>query len=768
MARGYTEQIFLKNTSGGTGGVVEWAGPVDTFTDLSTVGTPSTTPTPIDGEARVVKDTDKLYIYDATGDSWILVGPGSISGIAEFVTVAKSGGDFTSVKTAVDSITTATSAVPFMVLVYPGVYTESPITVDPYISIMAHHGSVITASDNNSPLFTLQGNQVISGMSVNGPTNDVTFEITAAGTDNTTIQHSKVLAGLTAISVTGLNTVIDVDSFSVSSSVTNGILADTNSQVRLHNYYSEATGNHLLSDNSEIIGDSWTLVGGTNGIYADNGGYIEFSTVSVENTTNVVRTGSTGSNSAVTGNDLVVSGLSRTFDIYQELADGLVELTASKLDASLFSVTDWDNISIDFENIEADNPRYIYAKDVDFGLAEDPNVVAIGEGGTYVRGMNVLTTDGTATSTTDGGNITDISVDAGSDDSSTFTFQGTTANHTILIGSELSDGADALKHWGIFVKQTIAAAEITPKSFSFEYWSGTTWTLFDVMAVQKENHYRYGNEVFIRDTSSPTSITEEYIRFGIGTNEGWAKKTINAKNLYWIRVRINTAVTTAPTFEQFKLIPSYNEINENGLGLFGLTRYKETIFTSGDVFGESGGVVNGSFTVGTTVSPSPGVTTWTHPIKNSLLNTDGDALYFQFILPEGVDTSYPMTMNVTYIVDSDSTGGTSDFGMSLLPAEVTEILEADSTGGIIPVNRTLANTSAVTVSPAQVDIISVDTSAVDSKIRSVEFGPYDISEIYSGDILYMRLEMIDSDGADILVNTVDINTVKWNLGTKVD
>jgi hypothetical protein len=70
----YQETIFQPQTPLSSIGYITWREPVPTFTDLSTVGTPSLTPPPTPGEARVVLDEDIAYIYDDTSDSWVTIG----------------------------------------------------------------------------------------------------------------------------------------------------------------------------------------------------------------------------------------------------------------------------------------------------------------------------------------------------------------------------------------------------------------------------------------------------------------------------------------------------------------------------------------------------------------------------------------------------------------------------------------------------------------------------------------------------------------------
>ena len=59
---------------------------------------------------------------------------GSGSGPSNVLWVAKNGGDYTSLQTALDSITNASEYTPYLVRVAPGVYTET-VTMKPYVDI---------------------------------------------------------------------------------------------------------------------------------------------------------------------------------------------------------------------------------------------------------------------------------------------------------------------------------------------------------------------------------------------------------------------------------------------------------------------------------------------------------------------------------------------------------------------------------------------------------------------------------------------------------
>jgi hypothetical protein len=172
-------------------------------------------------------------------------------------------------------------------------------------------------------------------------------------------------------------------------------------------------------------------------------------------------------------------------------------------------------------------------------------------------------------------------------------------------------------------------------SFVFEIWDGAAWVKAPVMATSGEQDYRYADQVFLRSSS------QEDIRFGIDQDTTWASKTINGVTGYWSRVRIVSAPSTPPVFEQSKLHPSSSVTSTRGVvTAIGLAQTRGAIAAGGNIFGESGTVVTASQTVGTGGAGE----TWSHESPNSLLNSAGDAIYFQFTLPEDINTAHPVTV----------------------------------------------------------------------------------------------------------------------------
>ena len=82
---------------------------------------------------------------------------------AQVVTVAVSGGDYTSVQAAIDSITDANENKPYLLWVAPGVYNES-VTMKPYVHLQGsgQEATVITSSVSSSSYPPTQGTMMLS------------------------------------------------------------------------------------------------------------------------------------------------------------------------------------------------------------------------------------------------------------------------------------------------------------------------------------------------------------------------------------------------------------------------------------------------------------------------------------------------------------------------------------------------------------------------------------------------------------------------------
>jgi hypothetical protein len=161
---------------------------------------------------------------------------------------------------------------------------------------------------------------------------------------------------------------------------------------------------------------------------------------------------------------------------------------------------------------------------------------------------------------TDLGVFADVSAAAKSASGSTFTFTGTAVDHAIYIASSLSNASDVLEHFGIKTKISTA---LIPGSGSVvaEYWDGADWVELPCMEVESITPYLPNSINYFQNTGS------HHIRYDTElVSDSWTKNdpmTLGT-SYFWVRFRIDSAITTAPVFEQFKLHTNRTETNEDG------------------------------------------------------------------------------------------------------------------------------------------------------------------------------------------------------------
>ena len=394
------------------------------------------------------------------------------------------------------------------------------------------------------------------------------------------------------------------------------------------------------------------------------------------------------------------------------------------------------------------------AEQMSVGFAERGTSVSVGRGAPYTTGMVVYTTDNTASSSSDGGNITDVTDEATSKTGSTFTFQGAGTNHTILIGVQRQDlNGDPLKFYGL--ETFVSSQASSGGTYVFESWNGSQWVEVMGMCSSVDKGFSYGIDYFIRPNSNEFVRVglDEFIEspiadFGVSAVT-WSNKTINNVDAYWLRIRIDTAVTTLPNFERFKILDSVYSFSKNGVpAAYGLAQFRKTINLNGNIWSQSGGgmsLTDYSRTLGT------GTNAYTHYFDKSLIDTVGESVSIQFPLPIGTCTAFPLTMKL--VMEVPNGGGTIDSNTieiitSALPQAVVGTLIADSSGGVTPIKRTIAQTKTLdSLNPYEniVDVLPEGytpgvTTWVDlrDKIFEIDLGQINVQTIYEGDTVFLQ------------------------------
>ncbi len=166
------------------------------------------------------------------------------------VVVAKSGGDFTTITDALDSITTARAGNPFTVYVAPGVYTET-VTMKPYVDIEGA-GELVTRITHagwvSSTLGTVMGAD-------NAELRFLTVENSGGADFAIAIYNDHVsprITHVTAIAFSGT-----VDSIGVDNEYANPTLTDVTASgsgaafnIGVYNYYSSAIMTNVTASSS--------------------------------------------------------------------------------------------------------------------------------------------------------------------------------------------------------------------------------------------------------------------------------------------------------------------------------------------------------------------------------------------------------------------------------------------------------------------------------------------------------------------------------------
>ena len=391
--------------------------------------------------------------------------------------------------------------------------------------------------------------------------------------------------------------------------------------------------------------------------------------------------------------------------------------------------------------------------DLALGFPELGSAISVGRGEPYSDGIRCITSDSTATSSTLGGNLLDVTTEAASRTASTFSFQGAAAGHCIYMCSIRQDSASTpLKHWGHVFNQTTAAI-LGGGEFVCELWDGAAWVAVGVMAHNVAELYRYANDVFIRPDE------EEAVQFGIDPTTTWALQTILGTTAYWARWRISTAVTTAPVFERVRLEESSSSYNRQGqFAARGLARWRSELFNVGNVWGEiqGGGAKDGDVPVGSGGAP----TGWTQRIKKGRMDTNGDAISYQFQIPDGLCTAFPLEFELYY---STLGGSPITLGPRLILSALAfgggGVEIADTAGGVVPVARASVSAEAFTSKAATTYTLTGPTGSIVGTQQKLTFGPFSIADYYEGDAVVLRIEM-DDDG------TPNQDVVVWSLGIR--
>lgn len=422
------------------------------------------------------------------------------------ISVALTGGDFSTIKEACESITDSALEKPYFIQVHPCCYEEDPFVIPPYTTVFLNNARV-KPKNLAIDFIGMDAESVIrNGGIIDAPTNGATFY---------TMPGASVVC----------------------------------SNIRLIASSPGQQGTGYLAKNGGTLTASFCIGSGLeNAYWADSGGLVVTS-CTASDCVNGIRCSNFGQ---VLGG---VFGSISNVDIHikQDSTTALIRMADALINIDRIQASNWNNLYLTVVSDKEDDEAFVVTQELHVGTPELGQETAFGEGDSYTRGMLVYTE-------TDLGVFTDVSAAARSASGSTFTFTGLTPNNSIYVASSLSNIADVIEHFGIKSKVSTAVV-LGSGEVVVEYWNGSTWIDLEVMEVESSGRYfPNGNNIF-QKTGSHHIRYNSYLAVDTWTkNDPMSLGT----NYYWIRYRIDTTITTAPIFEQWKLHTNHKEDNADG------------------------------------------------------------------------------------------------------------------------------------------------------------------------------------------------------------
>lgn len=280
------------------------------------------------------------------------------------VTVAKSGAQFTSVKTAIESITDASASKPYAIHVAPGVYTEDPFTLKQYISIIglgeSYYSVILQTSNNNAHFITGKDYARLENLYILGPSGTG-----YAAIDQTTISYfplylvgcgisgyygiwchpSSVIGFVTLFECAFLYAGFTCDKFLYSSGY--GRIQALTSTTSGAPPYTVTTSFYCSGYPAQMTLDlcSSSVTGGTS-VFADNGAVIRLNACTFTAASKAIHIGSTGTGTLITSVGTTIrSGV--TTHIQTDTSSCTVEFSGT-MDKNKLSITEGTTFSASF------------------------------------------------------------------------------------------------------------------------------------------------------------------------------------------------------------------------------------------------------------------------------------------------------------------------------------------------------------------------------------------------------------------------------------
>jgi len=400
---------------------------------------PLNVPLPSSGKLQFFYDITNSNIPSTKDENWVI--KPLISGVispdyAKVVTVALNWADFDSVKDACDSITDSSISMPYIIFVYPWIYTEDPFIIPQNTKILAYNAT-ISANDNNVDFIQLNEECEIKWAIVVPPT-------FAKG-----------------VLMTGSNSKIKDGSIewpcicAIETDASRCIIRDIS--IGFATLWLCSLSN-IITISDVAFTSCWTAI-------------------------------NTQTDAALLWSWLATVWC--TIDLKTE-DNSSVELTGSKLNISKFIISDWNNIRISSNSDKENDEALVNMQEFQVWVPEKWHESVFWEWDSYTRGMLAFIE-------IPGGIFADVSEAARSASWSTFSFPSNLVDSAIYVASSLTDWTDVLKHYWIKTNIE-TALDIWTWEVVIEYWNWLVWEEINWMVVDSWGSYYSHAKKYFQNT----------------------------------------------------------------------------------------------------------------------------------------------------------------------------------------------------------------------------------------------------------------------------